>query len=65
MFEVTHPGKNHCQVVLVGGRYYFLVAHRSSGLNHSGNPGPRRFVDSIAKWKECVRGNNTADKGTH
>ena len=36
MPEVTHAGQHHRDIVLVGGAYHFVVAHRAAGLDHAG-----------------------------
>ena len=56
MFEMTDAGKNHCQVVFVGGTNRFFVAKRAAWLNNGGDAEFRRFVDAVAKREKRVGG---------
>src|SRR6476620_3049738 len=56
VFEVTYSSEHHCQSMLVGSGYYFIVPHRSTWLDHCSDSMFCCFINSITKWKKGVGG---------
>ena len=55
MFEMPHACKDHCEIMLIGCGYDFVVSDGTAWLNHGRDPVTRGFVDAVAKGKEGIR----------
>src|SRR5205085_11743650 len=58
MLEMSYACEDHRKVVLVGGGYDFLVAHRAAGLNDCSDAVTRCFVNAVAEGEEGVGSQN-------
>ena len=53
--KMPQTRKHHRQTVFVGRGDHFVVAHRTTRLNHRRDAGGRRRVDPVAKRKKRIR----------
>jgi len=56
MTEVPHPGKNHSDIVFVGGSDHLIIPDRSSGLNDRYGARLRRRIHAIPEGKHRIGG---------
>ena len=54
MLEMTDPGKNHRNIVLICGVDNLRIAHRAPRLNHGSDPISRSCDDTIGKREKCI-----------
>ena len=54
MFKVPDSREDHRETMLIRCGNHLRVAHRSAGLNHSGNAMPGSFINAIAKREEGI-----------
>src|SRR5690606_16318642 len=59
MPEVTPPREDHRDLVFIGGGDRLIVPAASSRLDNRRDARRGCLIDSIAKWKEGVRGANS------
>src|SRR4051794_945499 len=60
MPEVSHPGEDHRDAVLVGRGHHLGIAHAAPGLDHGARAGLHDDVEAVAKRKERIRGDHRA-----
>ena len=56
MAEVAHVGEDHRDTVLVGGGNHFVVADRTTRLDHAGNAYSGCRIDTVTEREEGIRG---------
>ena len=55
MSEMTHAGKDHGDMVFVGGGNDFIITHGAAGLNDGGNAGLSSGIDAIPEREKGIR----------
>jgi len=53
MPEMTHAGKDHGDIMLIGCGYDFIIAHRTAGLDDGGDARFGRGIDAVPNGKKA------------
>ncbi len=58
MFEMSDPGKHHCNGMLIRRTDHIRIANGTAGLNHRGRARFHSLQETVGKGKERVRCDN-------